>query len=660
MRRLVLLLVLVMAAALIPAGAGAEDSGPPIPTLNRFGVNVLPPVPCTPESGNLYELTQYQKEGWDAGAGYARYPGACQRMRFVFGPIVVKPGQNDVLLTPSIEKPMFDGYSIRRQPGLVDTIGTVPAVEEVHLHHGTWLWGGTSNSNQPSPYGKGPFWASGEEKTIGLFPKGYGVFMQADDPWIFLFMVHNATVVPRVVYVTDTIDYVDASKITPGTIKNTKNLWLDVGQQDWDDRAESYPFNPIFNAQRGFGHDDTGSFWASANKPAPALDYVLHKTPAGAPARLCYFPSENCARFNSEGNLSAQQGMPVTPQKPGDDVEIDAAILGPDANPNALDPSDYGTIVIMGGHVHPGGIRDEVSLVRKIGTDWIEKPIHVSDAFYWDWANPGAPGTAGKAGALPISWDLSMTGTGVQTDWRVLVRRGDILRLRGVYDTWYGSSYEQMGIVMSWIAPQDTSGIDPFDPRVTLDARFPAGVPLPSPYDALAKCEPDLSFEGDNAATLCLRGTVTHGSIESSQNHAGCAACPAITAPDGELVTDIAVGGFTYGVADMGVIDAKGIPLAKVGKPVTFWNLDTANYMWHSVTRCALPCTGSTSASYPIADGGALIPDGDPMDFDSTSMGIGIAPSGKTSWTFTPTQTGTFAFFCRIHPSMRGAIRVVP
>ena len=28
-------------------------------------------------------------------------------------------------------------------------------------------------------------------------------------------------------------------------------------------------------------------------------------------------------------------------------------------------------------------------------------------------------------------------------------------------------------------------------------------------------------------------------------------------------------------------------------------------------------------------------------------------------WDFTPTRTGTYTFFCRIHPSMRGAIRVV-
>jgi plastocyanin len=648
MRRFRPLLVLVMVAAFVPMGAGAEDSGPPIPTPNRFGVNVLPPVPCSAETGNIYELAQYQNEGWfDNGASGARYPGACQRMRYVFGPITVKPGQNDVLLTPTLEKPMFDGYTIRRQPGLVDSTGVVPAVEAVHLHHGTWLYAGDSSSNDPSPYGKGPFWASGEEKTIGLFPKGYGVFMQAKDPWIFLFMVHNATAVPQVLFVTDTIDYVDAAKVPAGTIKATKNLWLDVGQQDWDSEADSYPFNPIFNIQRGFGHVDNGSFYASSIKPVN--DNVIH------PGTLCYFPSENCARFNSEGNVSAQQGIAPSNglDRPGDDVVIDDAILGPNlevdpvTKEDIFGPSDVGTFIVMGGHVHPGGVRDEVSLVR----GGVEKPIHISDAFYWDWNDPTI------AGAPPVSWDLSMTGVGAQTGWRVLVHRGDIVRLRGVYDSTFGSWYEQMGIVMSWVAPQDTSGLDVFAPGVVFDAGFPAGSPVPAPYDTMgAKCVNDLDVT-DGAARLCLRGTVTHGSIKSSQNHAGCSNCAAITTKSADFVTDIAVGGFTYGIADLGVIDVLGVPRVKVNTPVTFWNIDTADYMWHSITRCALPCTGSTSASYPIPDGGIGSPT-DLMDFDSTSMGIGIAPSGKYSWTFTPTETGTFAFFCRIHPSMRGALRV--
>jgi len=29
------------------------------------------------------------------------------------------------------------------------------------------------------------------------------------------------------------------------------------------------------------------------------------------------------------------------------------------------------------------------------------------------------------------------------------------------------------------------------------------------------------------------------------------------------------------------------------------------------------------------------------------------------AWTFTPTRDGVYTFFCRVHPGMRGAFKVV-
>jgi plastocyanin len=65
------------------------------------------------------------------------------------------------------------------------------------------------------------------------------------------------------------------------------------------------------------------------------------------------------------------------------------------------------------------------------------------------------------------------------------------------------------------------------------------------------------------------------------------------------------------------------------------------------------------------------------MDFDSTELGFGMSFSSArgqipgvgfpadtlqqaTSFTFTPTRAGTFQFFCRVHPAMRGVFEVVP
>ena len=128
-------------------------------------------------------------EGWDVEEG--RYPGACQRLRFVFGPIVVKPGQNDVLVQPvTIEKPMQDGYITRFDPDLVlASDGSVPPIDQIHLHHATWL-------SLSEEYGSGPFFAAGEEKTIAPFPRGYGMPIKATDQWQLLYMIHSAVAEP--------------------------------------------------------------------------------------------------------------------------------------------------------------------------------------------------------------------------------------------------------------------------------------------------------------------------------------------------------------------------------------------------------------------------------------------------------------------------------
>src|SRR4051794_6285919 len=152
------LAVIASLLATLPAGtsAGTRKDRAPTPEPN-FAVN-LAPRPCAFEGNDRYERKVYRGEGWKA-PDYVRYPGACTRLRFSYGPILVKPGQNDVLVTPvTIEKPSMDGYVTRFRPNLVRADGTVPPVEQVHLHHGTWI--------SAPEYGTGPFFASGEEKTV--------------------------------------------------------------------------------------------------------------------------------------------------------------------------------------------------------------------------------------------------------------------------------------------------------------------------------------------------------------------------------------------------------------------------------------------------------------------------------------------------------------
>lgn len=661
MVRRTVFLAAIAALLLSSVGASAEPEDR-LPVYEPAVVEVVPGGECAAES-QFDSPDRYHVDATgqlvDPSAPGAR--AVCERLRIVFGPIIAKPGQNDVLIQPvTFEKPMYDGYLVRFKPNLVSYDGT-PPVEDLHLHHGTWLNAGRS-------YGSGPWIASGEEKTIATWPTGFGLKILGNDTWLFLHMVHNATPVARPVFVTYDMDFVKATDAevvqadAKPLLRNTKGIWLDVGGSKFHPDTQTYPYNPVFNAQRGEG---------SVSAESGLLE--------------CAFPAQNCAMFNSLGNVSAQQGNDVSndplgsdwaaPNVLGKDWKIPYGFLG-----GTKEAPGVGTLVVMGGHVHNGGLRDEVELVRDLDGDGKyeadeERLIHISEAYYWDYEDPT------RIGAPPVSWDFSMTGAIADHGWKINVREGDVLRLNGVYDTTLGSWYEQMGIVMTWVAPGETFGYDMFakdgngDYVVSIDTGLPTtlnavpngpdGAPLPQ------TCNPVLN------QTLCVKGQVTHGHSSASGNHATCPPTGCLPVPganvDGPLMDEIHIGGFTFGPADMGITGLTGVPTVTKGEPVRFVNWDTAGYMWHTITRCALPCTGGTSASYPIADGGwtdlhapeqltpaKLLELGpDPMDFDSSELGIGLAPSGRIDWTFTPTRTGLYAFFCRIHPQMRGAIKVV-
>src|SRR4051794_19160527 len=196
----------------------AAGNPPPLPDPNFAGT--LQPRPCAYDGHDHYAKALYKREGWK-GPDYERYPGACQRLHFVYGPIAVKPGQNDVLVGPvTIEKPDMNGYITRIKPDLVRADGTVPPIEQVHLHHGTWL-------SQPS-YGHGPFFAAGEEKTTAEFPRGYGMPVKATDQWQLLYMVHSAIPQTDEVYITYDVDFIPEDKANALGIKPVYPIWLDV------------------------------------------------------------------------------------------------------------------------------------------------------------------------------------------------------------------------------------------------------------------------------------------------------------------------------------------------------------------------------------------------------------------------------------------------
>lgn len=579
-RKLVVLALVLGLAAL----AGIAKASPPTPEPNF--AKTLIPSPCVAEPGNVYEAQQYADEGWSAADGYTRYGTDCQRLRFTFGPILVKPGQNDVLLQPvTIEKPTYDGYMVRMRPDLVTESGEVPPIEEVHLHHGTWL-------NSTDNYGSGPFFASGEEKTIGDLPRGYGMEMKATDQWQLLYMIHNQLANTRVVYITYDIDFVPkAAAESRWGMKPAYPIWLDV-------KPSSYP---VFNAERGYGTNGT-----------------------------CTWPLENCASQDPFGRQTLNQGIPGT--KPGQDWKFPAAgqSLG------RLKNFQGGTLIGLGGHLHPGGLTTQVDLVRPEGA----RRIFTSEAKYWDWENPEV------VGGPPNSWDLSMTVTGLPR-WGVKVRPNDVLRINATYDTTLASTYENMGIVVAYVSPDpSTPGLDPFAPTTQFNTTS----------TDIASCLP--------AGVLCDKGTVTHGHMAEADYKGG---------PSGNLdgvaigqpVKQVDIAGFLYTPGDLSTARTFGIPAVRLGETVKFVNEDMAANVYHTVTSCAFPCTGSTGIAFPLANGRSSA--GRDIDFDSAELGFGpsIGPAKNAlDWNLRVTpQTGfasgeTYTYFCRVHPFMRGAFAV--
>jgi plastocyanin len=277
-----------------------------------------------------------------------------------------------------------------------------------------------------------------------------------------------------------------------------------------------------------------------------------------------------------------------------------------------------GVLLSTAGHLHPGGLQTDMWLTRAGATAPAAQAkeghpdtahLFTSEAVYYE-----------PAGA--VSWDVSMTAT--TEPWRVAVKAGDVLSINATYDSARASWYESMGIMVAWMA----------------DTQAPGEAPAPDPF----------------VTAVDLPGELTHGHLPENDNHGGDPApeyLDLLTLPDGPIATDIPIADYMYARGDM--LNGDSVPTVAQGEGITFENLDAplGNGLWHTITACQAPCNQSTGIAYPLADG--------EIDFDSGQLGdAGPPTAGRLTWT-TPADlpTGTYTYFCRIHPFMRGGFRVV-
>ena len=264
-----------------------------------------------------------------------------------------------------------------------------------------------------------------------------------------------------------------------------------------------------------------------------------------------------------------------------------------------------GTLVATAGHLHPGGLYTDLFVTR--GDKTVK--IFRSNAYYY-----GA--------AKLASWNVSMGAA--SPDWRVAVKKGDILSVQVTYDTSKSAWYESMGISPAALTDSPAGGADPFT----------------------------------NPEAIDQTEVLTHGELKENRDFGGRKTqgyADARKLADGPTLAEVKIKDFLYKQGDLTMPGKKGLPpLVAPGKSITFVNEDPLREIFHTITPCKAPCNLSSGISYPLADSAQV---------DSGELGFGpagiTASANRATWS-TPTylKAGTYSYFCRIHPFMRGAWRV--
>uniref|UniRef100_A0A6J5ZY37 Unannotated protein n=1 Tax=freshwater metagenome TaxID=449393 RepID=A0A6J5ZY37_9ZZZZ len=232
---------------------------------------------------------------------------------------------------------------------------------------------------------------------------------------------------------------------------------------------------------------------------------------------------------------------------------------------------------------------------------------------------------------MGASWNVSMGAT--NPNWKVAVKDGDVLSVQVTYDTTKSSWYESMGISPVQVSVSPAGGVDP--------------------------------FTADGYAALDQSEVLTHGELKENRDYGGRKTKGYVDArklADGPTMSQVAIKDFLYKQGDLTMPGRKGRPpVVTQGKSLNFVNKDPLREVYHTITPCKAPCDRSSGISYPLANGTKI----DSGELGLPPLGVFVKQATEangpsmTSWS-TPTNlgAGTYTYFCRVHPFMRGAFRV--
>lgn len=586
-------------------------------------------------------------------------PGTIKKYHFWYGPYAIPPGEDSQRV--DIGLPLDNGFMLSVEPRLRNMDMSTPSMLEGHIHHAHWF---VFN-------GSGLEWifGNGDEGTRASFEvmnkvdpvADYGQFIDKNAKQIMVFMLHNRT-----------------SK----------------GQTWWVDLEVTFLFGteaqlnaPDLKAKRGDGKDvrDIASIMSGSTFDVP-------RQPNGD------------GEWNTTEQSSLKGGGLTVDQKDGQGLDLLlSTLLGRPVDTTGpyewIAPKD-GTLVELGTHMHPGSTH---AIIENMGSP----------------TNPCPNDHHGTGGTLllradtinmhvPFSDDYQIEIT--QPGWRVPIHKGDHIRLTGYYENkfnaWPASmTISGMGIDYRRVPPKDlrctvyrvgppvrVRDIRPLDQGVVAAddsgkpissirsfwGGWPRSTPEGRAYVAAQRAAAKKrakARKGSSRRTHARKATfgdplgdkiipITDGIPNRQWHHSSSPWCGEQYAaracersvqarPAGRETTLVLIQNFLYEPGDMSLSGMDGAPpRIHQGQQLEFVNGDAAVGVRHSVTTCKWPCNGPYTSNYPHPDGvwesGTFGP-----DLLGDGMVIGQAATPKDL------PVGQYAYFCRIHPWMRGAFEVV-
>ena len=469
----------------------------------------------------------------------------------------------------------------------------MPPTEEVHLHHGTWL-------SVPS-YGSGPFFAAGEEKTIAPFPTRLR----------------------------------DAGQ---GHRRVAAALHGPLGGPEADGALHHLRrrLHPPGRRRRSSGSSPPTRSGSTSAPPATRCSTSSASSAAGtasAPGRRRSAPISI-----RTGRRSSDRASPATAPARTWCCRTRAGVLG------AIDDFTGGTLIGIGGHLHPGGIQNEIDLVR-------ERKIRNA-------STPAAPPTGSartprRSDGPPTSWDFSMRVTGLPY-WGVHVKPGDTLRSNVTYDTTHPVDLREHGDLGHAARARRRERKADKRPASTPSRRRTTARRAAAPADCTASARPSATRACIRPTGTCPRTTTTAGRPAPGARRRG------------RRHPSVAIANFLYLPGDLSTMTMTGIPHGEArARRSNFTQLRGRGDLPHGHLVRASRAWARPAPRYPIADGETS--SGRKVDFDSSELGIGppeIGPAkNRLDWGLPVTREDGFrsgdivTYFCRIHPVDAGSVR---